>query len=50
MGKADDRVLIYSGYVPDDIAMQGMESGRYEYLSKPCTAEQLTAKISTMLD
>lgn len=43
------RVLICSGFVPDDIAMQGLESGRYEYLPKPCTAEQLKAKIATIL-
>ena len=45
----DGKVLICSGYVPEDIALDGLTSGRYEYLPKPFTSRQLVAKIAAML-
>lgn len=42
-------ILICSGYIPDDIALPGLESGQYEYLSKPFTAERLIERITSML-
>lgn len=43
------KVLICSGYVPEDIALEGLESGLYAYLHKPFTSQELVAKISTLL-
>ncbi len=43
------RVLICSGYIPDDIPLPGLESGKYEYLAKPFTAERLVKRITSML-
>lgn len=40
------RVLVCSGYVPEDLAIDGIESGRYDYLAKPFSAEQLLEKVS----
>lgn len=45
----EGQILICSGYVPEDIAVQGIESGRYEYLAKPFTATRLVRKILSML-
>jgi len=42
-------VLICSGYVPEDISLEGFESGSYEYLAKPFTPKRLIDKISSML-
>jgi len=43
------RVLICSGYVPEDISLADLESGAYEYLAKPFTPKRLIDKISSML-
>ena len=43
------RVLICSGYIPDDIPLPGLESGLYEYLPKPFTADRLVKRITSML-
>ena len=43
------KILICSGYLPEDIALEGVESGLYEYLPKPFTSQQLVARISTIL-
>ncbi|MEM1089022.1 MAG: ATP-binding protein [Pseudomonadota bacterium] len=39
-------VLICSGYVPSELAIDGIESGRYGFLAKPFTAEQLLQKLT----
>ncbi len=39
------RVLVCSGYLPDEIAIEGIESGRYGFLSKPFNAPQLIRAI-----
>ncbi len=40
------RVLICSGYVPSELAIDGIESGRYGFLAKPFTAEKLLQKLA----
>ncbi len=43
------QVLICSGYIPEETALKGVESGLYQYLPKPFTGDELIRKISTML-
>lgn len=43
------RVLICSGYMPDEIAMGGADAERFDYLPKPFTADELFTKITRML-
>lgn len=43
------RVLICSGYLPDEIALAETDTERFDYLPKPFTSEQLAAKVASML-
>ena len=43
------KVLICSGFMPDDMPQDGVSRDLYESLPKPFTAEQLVAKVSAML-
>lgn len=41
-------VLICSGYVPEELAIRGIESGEFEFLGKPFTGSRLIAKLRSM--
>lgn len=41
----DAKVLVCSGYVREEIAIQKLESGEYAYLAKPFTGSRLIRKI-----
>jgi signal transduction histidine kinase/ActR/RegA family two-component response regulator len=43
------RVLVCSGYVREDLLRRGVEAGRYAFLAKPFTAEQLLASVDGVL-
>ncbi|MFT3924297.1 MAG: ATP-binding protein [Myxococcales bacterium] len=40
------RVLIMSGYVDDELARRGLESGRYNFISKPVGLEELLLAVA----
>ncbi|MDJ0653909.1 MAG: ATP-binding protein [Xanthomonadales bacterium] len=42
-------VLICSGYVPEDLAIDGIASGQYAFLPKPFTASELVHRIEELL-
>ena len=42
-------VLVCSGYVREDLLRRGVEAGRYAFLAKPFTAEQLLASVDSVL-
>ncbi len=45
----EGKVLICSGYIPENLPNQGIETGAYEFLPKPFSAKQLVSKIGNML-
>jgi signal transduction histidine kinase/ActR/RegA family two-component response regulator len=42
-------VLVCSGYVREDLLRRGVEAGRYAFLAKPFTADQLAASVDGVL-
>jgi signal transduction histidine kinase/ActR/RegA family two-component response regulator len=42
-------VLVCSGYVREDLLRRGVEAGRYGFLAKPFTAEQLLTSLDSVL-
>jgi signal transduction histidine kinase/CheY-like chemotaxis protein len=42
-------ILVCSGYVREDLLRRGVEAGRYAFLAKPFTAEQLLASVDSVL-
>jgi DNA-binding NtrC family response regulator len=42
-------VLVCSGYVREDLLRRGVEAGRYAFLAKPFTAEQLISTVDSVL-
>jgi signal transduction histidine kinase/ActR/RegA family two-component response regulator len=42
-------ILVCSGYVREDLLRRGVEAGRYAFLAKPFTAEQLLASVESVL-
>ena len=42
-------VLVCSGYLHEDLLRRGVEAGRYAFLAKPFTAEQLLASVDTVM-
>ena len=42
-------VLVCSGYVREDLLRRGVEAGRYAFLAKPFTSEQLLASVDSVL-
>jgi CheY-like chemotaxis protein len=42
-------VLVCSGHVQEELLRRGIVTGRYAFLSKPFTAQQLLASVSQML-
>jgi signal transduction histidine kinase/CheY-like chemotaxis protein len=42
-------VLVCSGYMREDLLRRGVEAGRYAFLAKPFTGEQLLASIESVL-
>ena len=42
-------VLVCSGYVREDLLRRGVEAGRYAFLAKPFTADQLMASVDSVL-
>jgi signal transduction histidine kinase/ActR/RegA family two-component response regulator len=42
-------ILVCSGYVREDLLRRGVEAGRYAFLAKPFTAEQLLASVEGVL-
>jgi signal transduction histidine kinase/ActR/RegA family two-component response regulator len=43
------RVLLCSGYLPEDLLRRGVRAGRYAYLQKPFTAAELVASVRGVL-
>ena len=42
-------VLVCSGYVREDLLRRGIHAGRYAFLAKPFTADQLIASVDGVL-
>jgi signal transduction histidine kinase/ActR/RegA family two-component response regulator len=42
-------VLVCSGYLREDLLRRGVEAGRYAFLAKPFTAEQLLAGVDSVI-
>jgi DNA-binding NtrC family response regulator len=42
-------ILVCSGYVREDLLRRGVEAGRYAFLAKPFTADQLLAGVDSVL-
>jgi DNA-binding NtrC family response regulator len=42
-------ILVCSGYVREDLLHRGVEAGRYAFLAKPFTAEQLLGSVDSVL-
>jgi two-component system cell cycle sensor histidine kinase/response regulator CckA len=42
-------VLVCSGYVREELVRRGVQAGRYAFLAKPFTAEQLLASVESVL-
>ena len=42
-------VLVCSGYLREDLLRRGVEAGRYAFLAKPFTAEQLLACVDGVI-
>ena len=42
-------VLVCSGYVREDLLRRGVQAGRYAFLAKPFTADQLLASVDGVL-
>jgi signal transduction histidine kinase/CheY-like chemotaxis protein len=42
-------VLVCSGYIREDLLRRGVEAGRYAFLAKPFTAEQLVSSVDSVL-
>ena len=42
-------ILVCSGYVREDLLRRGVEAGRYAFLAKPFTADQLLASVDSVL-
>jgi len=42
-------VLVCSGYLREDLMRRGVEAGRYAFLAKPFTAEQLLASVDGVM-
>jgi signal transduction histidine kinase/ActR/RegA family two-component response regulator len=42
-------ILVCSGYVREDLLRRGVEAGRYAFLAKPFTAEQLLVSVDSVL-
>ena len=42
-------VLVCSGYMREELLRRGVEAGRYAFLAKPFTSEQLLASVDTVL-
>jgi signal transduction histidine kinase/CheY-like chemotaxis protein len=42
-------ILVCSGYVREELLRRGVEAGRYAFLAKPFTAEQLLASVDSVL-
>jgi signal transduction histidine kinase/ActR/RegA family two-component response regulator len=42
-------ILVCSGYVREDLLRRGVQAGRYAFLAKPFTAEQLLASVDGVL-
>jgi signal transduction histidine kinase/ActR/RegA family two-component response regulator len=42
-------VLVCSGYLREDLLRRGVQAGRYAFLAKPFTAEQLIAGVNAVL-
>ena len=42
-------ILVCSGYVREDLLRRGVEAGRYAFLAKPFTAEQLLASVDSVI-
>lgn len=43
------RVLVCSGYVKEDLVRRGIALGKYGFLSKPFTGQQLLASVHSLL-
>jgi signal transduction histidine kinase/CheY-like chemotaxis protein len=46
----DMRVIVCSGHVQEDLLRRGIETGRYEFLQKPFTSQDLITRISRTLE
>jgi len=42
-------VLVCSGYLREDLLRRGVEAGRYAFLAKPFTAEQLLTGVDSVI-
>ncbi|HZI80921.1 MAG TPA: ATP-binding protein [Vicinamibacterales bacterium] len=42
-------ILVCSGYVREDLLRRGVEAGRYAFLAKPFTADQLLASVDSVV-
>ena len=42
-------VLVCSGYVAEDLAIEGITSGEYDFLPKPFTPAELVSRIEELL-
>jgi CheY-like chemotaxis protein len=42
-------ILVCSGYLREDLLRRGVEAGRYAFLAKPFTAEQLLASVDGVI-
>jgi CheY-like chemotaxis protein len=42
-------ILVCSGYLREDLLRRGVEAGRYAFLAKPFTAEQLLASVDHVI-
>jgi DNA-binding response OmpR family regulator len=40
------RVIVCSGHVHEELLRRGIETGRYEFLAKPFTPQQLVARVT----
>jgi hypothetical protein len=40
---------VCSGYLREDLLRRGVEAGRYAFLAKPFTAEQLLAGVDSVI-
>ncbi len=46
---SESRVLLCSGYVPEDLVRLGIEEGRYHFLAKPYSSADLVDKVARVL-
>ena len=47
--RSNGRVLICSGYVPEDLHAQGIDPSNYSFLPKPFTGSELSDRVASLL-